>query len=208
MADPLIMFAALFERMDETCYRELTNSQVWSSLVKARYPKEEGAWQSSQECPNEVIFPSYESYRHFANRILIPGIPGSLPPIGSFYRGGSSKNRTERGYLSEHALHIKTLCEQLEITLPRQYQASPDHLSILLELLSFLHERASKQEVEEFIASHFDWLVLYQKEILARAQIEEENDLQESLFFYHFLVELLMRTLPVIEEKGAESEKQ
>lgn len=189
---PYILF---FGRTEKELYDSITNSNIFAKhyegLAAAAAPSREPKKSSVV-----VRVPSHKEYRSFANRILTPGIPDSLPPIGSFYRPWSASHEGAFGrYLSDHALHVKAICELLSIEISHAYQATPDHLLILIELLIFFDEHAPKEEVIEFIEAHFSWLGLYKEELALRQERECEPSLKSTFEFYLFLIDALESSL-------------
>jgi putative dimethyl sulfoxide reductase chaperone len=71
-----------------------------------------------------------------------------------------------KGYLQgDSALHIQFILDKLQIYIPLEYWGMPDHLAILLELLSFFIEHAQENFTEEFLADHFDWLADFERKL-------------------------------------------
>lgn len=86
------------------------------------------------------------------------------PAIESVYKVWTEDPTSEvinntKGYLyGDAALHIKYLFEQFNIEIPPEYNKKPDHLTLLLEFLSFLISNRLDKEVKQYISDHFDWL--------------------------------------------------
>ena len=60
--------------------------------------------------------------------------------------------------MGDSALHIKYLLETLALEIPKEYEGMPDHLTILLEIYAFLNQEGMRQEADDFLGDHFDWL--------------------------------------------------
>lgn len=208
MNEKLIVLAALFERIEKDLFEAIVEGELMAELKDWQEAKGKDKTREGREVFADVQIPSYESYRSFTNRILIPGIPGSLPPVGSLYRAHEAFGEVAYGgYLSNHALYLQALCKQLSIEIPERYQATPDHLSILIELVVFLDEHTSKETVEEFIDAHFDWLGSYCEALLQRMNAEKDFTLRASIHFYRFLVEGVIEGLSNMKRRGCSEKK-
>lgn len=76
----------------------------------------------------------------------------------------------EKGYLQgDSALHIRFLLEELQIDIPDEYQGTPDHLSILLELAAYFIEHAPDPFTAEFIDDHLNWLADFETELTGKS---------------------------------------
>ena len=87
------------------------------------------------------------------------------PPVESVYKVWTTDPSAElsiassKGYfMGDAALHIRYLFEQFQITIPEEYKNMPDHLTLLLEFLSFLLREDQKEFAKQFLTDHFDWL--------------------------------------------------
>jgi TorA maturation chaperone TorD len=68
---------------------------------------------------------------------------------------------TEKGLLmGDSALHLLALYKQCGLEVEGEYWGMPDHLTMELEFLSFLYQRATDKEVKRFIEDHLDWITL------------------------------------------------
>lgn len=97
------------------------------------------------------------------------------PAIESVYKVWTEDPTSEvinnsKGYLyGDAALHIKYLFEQFNLEIPVEYNKKPDHLTLLLEFLSFLITNRSGEEVKQYISDHFNWLEDF-KEALTKVE--------------------------------------
>ncbi|UTW68982.1 molecular chaperone TorD family protein [Anaerobacillus sp. HL2] len=82
------------------------------------------------------------------------------PPIESLYKQWTTDPTAQvsiaknKGYLmGDAALHMKYLYDQYQIEVPEGFSNMPDHLTLQLEFLAFLHESGSYDTVKQFIGS-------------------------------------------------------
>jgi len=72
----------------------------------------------------------------------------------------------EKGLLlGDGALHIQNILQALSLRVPPDFQGTPDHLTLELELLSHLYRFAPEDQIRRFIADHLDWIPNLRKEI-------------------------------------------
>ncbi|MBQ9068491.1 MAG: molecular chaperone TorD family protein [Eggerthellaceae bacterium] len=151
-----------------------------------------------------TVPPSYDEYRHFFNRVLTPGIPGSLPPVESLFEDwGGHRAGLQHGqgfYLGRSAQHVQEVCDSLEIEVPEAYKAVPDHLLLLLELNEFLCDHAPADQAHLFAEEHFGWLSDYLDALGARMENEDDEALASAASFYCNFVDLVRRV--VLDEWG------
>ncbi|MDI6725347.1 MAG: molecular chaperone TorD family protein [Smithellaceae bacterium] len=68
---------------------------------------------------------------------------------------------SEAGWLGgDAASHLRDMMGELGIELSPEIQATPDHLSVELEIISLLVEEADPDAQATFLAQHLDWLPL------------------------------------------------
>ncbi|MDZ4164326.1 MAG: molecular chaperone TorD family protein [Smithellaceae bacterium] len=66
---------------------------------------------------------------------------------------------SETGWLGgDAASHLRDIMSQLGIELSPEIQATPDHLSVELEIMSLLVEEADQDAQATFLVQHLDWL--------------------------------------------------
>jgi TorA maturation chaperone TorD len=72
----------------------------------------------------------------------------------------------EKGLLmGDCALHIQNIFQVLSLRVPPDFQGTPDHLTLELELLSYLYRFASEDQIQWFIADHLDWIPILRDEV-------------------------------------------
>lgn len=154
----LSALSTLFIRLDEAEYEALCAPDTWSAVIAGTAGNNDAL-----RTP-----PAYSDYRHFHNIVLTPGMPSAALPVESLYKEWCGKTGVLEGiaagkgfYLGAPARHIRALCEQLEIDIPQQFQAMPDHLVLLIELYEFLCSAATPADAAQFAAEHLDWLGEY-----------------------------------------------
>ena len=101
------------------------------------------------------------------------------PPVESVYKVWTTDPSAElsiassKGYfMGDAALHIRYLFEQFQISIPEEYKNMPDHLTLLLEFLSYLLREDRKEFAKQFIIDHFDWLDEFMQEL---KQLEQSS---------------------------------
>jgi len=72
----------------------------------------------------------------------------------------------EKGLLlGDCALHIRNIFQALSLKVPPDFQGTPDHLTLELELLSHLYRFAAEDQIRRFIDDHLDWIPNLRDEI-------------------------------------------
>lgn len=225
-AEAVTCAATLFSRLDETAYASITDDAFWNEILAVclseayRNDCESATEKHATPTPSANLIqqharltkpPSYREYRHFANRILTPGIPGNAAPVESLYvpwtelPGSEIGNDTGR-YLSDRALHIMALCNQLAIEIPSALSDTPDHLTLLVELWAFLDEHAPAHDARAFAHDHLSWLAAYRSALDARFDRIPDETLKQTLGFYQDLIDLVIQTIQPHNEKGEQRE--
>ena len=72
-------------------------------------------------------------------------------------------------YLGPSAAKMTALFGALDLELPREFSAMPDHLSLLLETLSVFLDARNDSEAAAFARAHLDWLADYRVALEDRA---------------------------------------
>jgi TorA maturation chaperone TorD len=106
----------------------------------------------------------------------------------------------EKGLLmGDSALHIRDIFRALKLSVPAEFQGTPDHLILELELLSYLYRFASEEQVWRFIEDHLDWI----------SNLRDELEHRDG-GFYGLAVERLLEFLSheIQVEKGRAREPQ
>lgn len=181
----LTLIASLFVRLDEEEYGRLLHSgaaaqlEAWASL-SAR----DGVAHSDMQ--SRVLLPGWDVRVSLQNEVLTPGMPLSALPVESLYKPWStvlgSAYAAQRGlYLGDAAQHIQALCASLELHIPEGFEATPDHITLLIDLLRVFLENGNERAACEFIADHFDWLGLYGAALARRAvEVSQASGLEEA----------------------------
>lgn len=120
----------------------------------------------------EDAFSSYENMKQsYIHCFLGPSEPFA-PPIESLYKqwtddttAAVSFARQKGFFYGDPALHVQYLFRQFKLEFPEEYRAMPDHLTLLLEFLSFLLEHRTADQIHSFISDHFDWLDDYVQQL-------------------------------------------
>lgn len=101
------------------------------------------------------------------------------PPIESVYKQWTTDEsyqvpfRQQKGYLmGDSAHHVRHILKAFNLEIPVEYEMMPDHLTIILEVLSYLIGHGFLQEARQFKEDHLDWLPDLQK---ALDQLEKGN---------------------------------
>ncbi len=100
------------------------------------------------------------------------GLSVAVVPVESLYVTWTSN--PERGafagrtglYLSDAALYMRDLIESLGLSVPVSFSATPDHLTLELEMMSFLLDAGMVQEAHEFLIERFAWLTTYRLKLV------------------------------------------
>ena len=114
------------------------------------------------------------------------------PPVESVYKVWTTDPSAElsiarsKGYfMGDSALHIRHLFEQFKVQVPEEYQNMPDHLTLLLEFLSYLLKEDQKEFSKQFIVDHLDWLDDFKSELTKLKQgtlfVEVTNLVQQAV---------------------------
>ena len=69
----------------------------------------------------------------------------------------------------------------------------PDHLTLLLELASYVLENRTQEEAQLFLSQHLDWLEKFAS-ALQETEVESELD-QKAKNFYQLTLQLLQQTV-------------
>lgn len=87
-----------------------------------------------------------------------------LVPVESIYRPWTISDEESilgktKGYLmSDWAMHLMNVYEDMGIELPAEYQSKPDHLTLELEFMALLLQLGEEEVSKQFFRDHLDWL--------------------------------------------------
>ena len=133
--------------------------------------------------------PSLDALKLFYLRCFIGIGKQSALPVESIYKKWTTDSTARlpiagsTGYLmGDPALHAQYLLDHYQLEIPPDYRMMPDHLLLLLELLSFLLENRPPEEACLFLTQHFDWLDSFSQSV---EEIAADNsaDLQAKRFY-------------------------
>lgn len=156
----IYIFAEVYKYPDQAYYDEVYSRQVdeelsalFSEIKLIIEP------QFKEHCPSLE-----ELQLQFMD--LFSGIKQPFaPPIESVYKVWTTDSSAKvsianrKGYLmGDAALHMKHLYKQYQIEVPSGYENTPDHLTLQLEFLAYLHEGDNVEAIKQFISEHLDWL--------------------------------------------------
>lgn len=178
LAHVALLAAPLFVRQpDGTCTAAFWNDPTVTAVAAAHdaaVPREGGA----------------HGWHALGTTVLEGGMPLAALPVESLYKPWDGRAGSPKGmYLGPSAAKMTALFRALDLELPREFSAMPDHLSLLLETLSVFLDARNVSEAAEFARVHLDWLADYQAALEDRearvasslANAEREHDLAEPL---------------------------
>ena len=108
--------------------------------------------------------------------LLTPGGAAFLLPVESLYKmwadpswrgrdGASAFGASKHLYMGDPAHHVKALYERLEIDVPPEFAAMPDHLTLLCEVAALYGDADNHPALRTFLDEHLDWLGAYDAEL-------------------------------------------
>ena len=136
----------------------------------------EDARKALAACGLPVPDPLDHAARRLVEReVLTPAMPLAALPVESLYKPWTSAPGSQFGgarglYLGDPARHVQALYDALEVEVPERFAAMPDHLSLLVELLSLYVEAGNTEAAQQFARDHFDWLDAYDDALAKRAE--------------------------------------
>ena len=158
------LLSAFWQPPDECFWNNLADGSVDAEL--ANFSQLAGF---SPPSPSPALFqqnlPALDALKLFYLRCFIGIGKQSALPVESIYKKWT-EDPTARlpiagstGYLmGDPALHAQYLLNHYQLQVPPDYRMMPDHLLLLLELLSFLLENRPLAESALFLRQHLDWL--------------------------------------------------
>ncbi len=156
----LLTFSDLYKYPDEQLYTELKSGQIDKAVeehcLALKIPM-------NPRFKEQVT--TYEALTDSYNDCFLGVRKPFAPPVESVYKVWTSDqsyqvpHKNQKGYLmGDSALHIKHILQVLDLEIPQEYEMTPDHITILLELLAYLTEKGLKEEAIQFQKDHLDWL--------------------------------------------------
>lgn len=178
-AQLLACIAPLFTRLSGADYSLLVSSDQWSRLLSTADELAHDAQERDQWAQALEPLTGYE-YATFSGELFVPGLPFALMPVESLYRpwsqaAGNQFGATRGLYMGDSAQHMADLYAALDIEVPEQFAAMPDHLSLELEFLALLLEAGNLQGAREFVADHLAWLGDYDAALANRTAAVRAN---------------------------------
>ncbi len=157
--------APVFTQLKEEEAKVVLQSAPWRDLSKL-----------SERPINE---PTLHDFHILRTMLFLPGVAFAALPVESLYKPRQMPDGTcvSHGmYGGPSARHIEYLCQELGFDIPREFSATPDHMAILLELVSVFAQASNEKMLTCFIEDHFDWLETYQETLKSRiAQAHESS---------------------------------
>lgn len=148
--------------------------------------------------------PSFAEKSSFEAHHFTGGLPDSALPIESLYRTwthdparGAFAGQTGL-YMSDTALYMRDLLESLGLSAPASFSACPDHLSLELEVLSYLLDEGDASDARAFLVERFSWLTAYRLRLV---------ELGEEALFFLALVDVLVGICASVVEIGKKEEE-
>ena len=151
LAHIALLAAPLYVRQpDDVCAAAFWNDPIVAAVAAA----------------HDVAAPSgggARGWHALGTTILEGGMPLAALPVESLYKPWDGRAGSAKGmYLGPSAAKMTALFRALDLELPREFSAMPDHLSLLLETLSVFLDARNVSEAAEFVCAHLDWLADYQ----------------------------------------------
>lgn len=126
-----------------------------------------------------LAVPEARIRRRFELDVLTPGGVVSLLPVESLYEMWADPRSRDLGqksafgtarhlYLGDSAHHIRALMGALDVDIPVEFTAMPDHIALLCELASIYCEAGNYPALESLLADHFGWIETYAEELAER----------------------------------------
>lgn len=214
----LSVVSKCFAPVDEGEWAEIVSAPLWSEFLDAarrRLQDEQRLGdplsfrtKMRSRCPLQdflsagevdALFrpPSFEEKRSFAARHFTGGLATSALPVESLYCrdakrvvGGTVLSR-ESAYMGNSALYMRETIERMGLSVPPEFVACPDHLSLELDLAAVLLRSGMAQEANAFFVERFEWLGRFRMRLI---------DLGDQASFYVGLVDVLVGMRALLSE--------
>lgn len=171
-----LIFAEFFKYPTAEFFSEISSGNIDKQLAqlfkRANFSLEPTSFQTR-------LSSNFKEFKKIFARCFLGIFQPFAAPIESVYKVWTTDPTARtpiaksKGYvMGDSALHIQHLLQQFGLEIPEEYKMMPDHLTIILELYSFLNERCSPQECEIFINDHLDWLADFKQALT----LVKEND--------------------------------
>lgn len=193
VSEIFLILAELYKYPHESFYLELASKKVDEELKKlfaaANYKVIPLPDFSSRAGEFSQLKKSYSS-------CFLGLVQPYAMPVESVYKVWTTDPTAQlnfansKGYvMGDSALHINHLIEHFHLEIPEEYRTMPDHLTILLELYSYIQAERNAGEAYQFIKDHFNWLDEFKKVL---CQLSNNH-------FYLYVLEILQGV--IAEEK-------
>ncbi|MDJ1650256.1 MULTISPECIES: molecular chaperone TorD family protein [Gordonibacter] len=168
----LSLIAPLFSHLCEKEYAEVRENLAWPAARNAVACLAENA-DERRLFERACRLPAWPERSLLQNEVLVSGMPLAALPVESLYKPWSlepgNAYGAQRGlFLGDPARHLQAVYAALDLTVPDQFVATPDHLALELDLLGLLVESGNVAAARDVAADHLDWLPAYD-DALSRA---------------------------------------
>lgn len=159
LGDVLKIASWCYTWVDRETWQSLTDNGSWYDFVRSitSYLPEDMR-KNIVETLERV--PSYEEKQLFMAQVFTGGLPDSALPVESLYL---PLKPSDQGpcYLRDSADYMNALTKSLGIVIPESFHATPDHLSLELEVASLLAKEGDEDLAQKFISERLMWLTDY-----------------------------------------------
>lgn len=161
-ASLLSLIAPLFSHLSEQEYADVRENPGWAAAHAAG----ERLGANAAECEAFACasaLPTWPARSLAQNELLVPGMPLAALPVESLYKPWSAASGNAYGaqrglFLGDAARHLQAVYAALDLEVPHDFAAMPDHLTLVLDLLVLFLENGNMPAAAELAASHLDWL--------------------------------------------------
>lgn len=157
-----------FAPVEESDWEAITESASWDAFLNTLNSLANGNLDEQTRAALAKP-PSFQQKAQFARRHFTGGLPASALPVESLYLP-PVPGAAGPSYLRETALYMRELVEAMEIPVPDEFSAMPDHLSIELAVVATLLAINHSDEATEFMTERLTWLPAY------TARLEQLDD--------------------------------
>ncbi|KUO50003.1 MAG: hypothetical protein APF76_05935 [Desulfitibacter sp. BRH_c19] len=161
LADLFTIFAEFYKYPDQGFHGQLSSGKLWSQMKDLLQEVE----FSTEGIPCEEMTLNYHDLKQEYTRCFIGMGQNYAIPVESVYKVWTADKSfqiniaSQKGYLmGDSAQHILHIIETMGLEIPEEFSKTPDHLAILLELLSHMLVNCQSDEIYLFLQEHFDWL--------------------------------------------------
>ena len=171
----------LYVEQDQSVYNEITSPEYWRNVIEYKYL--DTSIHEALTCPLP-----YAEHQRFCRQHFFGGLPESALPVESLYERpeGLASQTAKQGapYLGNSARYMIDLISSMGLTLPHEFQAIPDHLSLECDIYTLLRDSNQKENADIFLKERFTWLDSYKN------HLDSLND--PAAYFFSGLIQLLI----------------